>query len=351
MAHQTDPTNRNKREGNKTERLNELAFAFQNSAALLAAIELGVFSAIAEGAATTAEIAKKAQIHPEAMDRLLIVCRALNLVRAVDGKYQNVADVDRYLVRARPTYFGDYLVYQAGVTFPGGRALVEHLRGSNEEAKAKVRKIYDVFMSCPASAREFTTAGYNASLPLAHRLAKKFDFSRFKLWLDWAGGSGCYSIAACERYPELRTIIMDHPHVIEVTKEFVAKHKLEDRIDIRPGDFFESDYPEGCDLISFITPLQGYMPDEVKRVLQKTYEALVPGGTCLVVDYMLHDDKSGPLDPALTNLSGVRHGQFTGRVNSGAEFRDYFTRAGFEDIEVWWLMEHQLGVVTGRKPA
>ena len=55
--------------GKRTERPNEMAFAFQNSAALLAAIELGVFTVISEGAATTVEIAEKASIHPEAMDR------------------------------------------------------------------------------------------------------------------------------------------------------------------------------------------------------------------------------------------------------------------------------------------
>ncbi len=337
--------------GSKSERLNELAFAFQNSAALLAAIELGIFTAISEGKATTAEIAAKAGIDPEAADRLLIVCKALQLVREEDGRYRNLNDVDRYLVETSPTYFGDYLVYQAGVAFAGGRNQVEHLRGSNEEERAKVQGTYAVLMSSPESARRFTVAGYNASISLAHRLAKRFDFSKFKLWLDWAGGSGCYSIAACERHPRLRTIIMDHPYVIEVTKEFVAEHGLQNRIDVRPGDFFQTEYPRGCDLISFITPLQGYMPEQVVQVLERTYAALEPGGTCLVVDYMLNDEKTGPLDPALTNLAGVRHGKFLGRVNSGAEFRSYFTRAGFRNIEVWWLMPHQLGVVTGQKPA
>lgn len=334
-----------------TERLNELAFAFQNSGVLLAAIELGVFTAISEGAGTTDAIAARAGIDPEAADRLLIVCKALDLVAEKGGRYQNRPDVDQYLVKSRPTYFGDYLVYQAGVAFGGGKSLVEHLTGSNDAAKAKVQNTYAVFTATPESARRFTTAGYNASISLAHRLAKRFDFSRFKLWLDWAGGSGCYSIAACERNPELRTIVMDHPHVIEVTKEFVAKHGLEDRIDIRPGDFFKTEYPKGCDLISFITPLQAYMPDQVVEVLKRTYDALEPGGTCLVVDYMLNDEKAGPLDAALTNLSGVRHGKFIGRVNSGAEFREYFARAGFEEINVWWLLEHQLGVVTGKKRA
>lgn len=335
----------------KTERLNELAFAFKNSAALLAAIELGVFSAISEGAATAEAIGERAGMDPEAADRLLIVCKALDLVSEKDGRYENRPDVERYLVKSHPTYFGDYLVYQAGEGFGGGKSLVEHLTGSNEEEKAKDWNHYKDLMATPESARRFTTAGYNASISLAHRLAKRFDFSRYKLWLDWAGGSGCYSIAACERHPGLKTIVMDQPNVIKVTKEFVDKHGLEDRIDIRPGDFLETDYPKGCDLISFITPLQGYMPDQVIDILKRTYGALEPGGTGMVVDYMLNDEKTGPLDPALTNLNGVRHGKFTGRVNSGAEFKSYFEEAGFVDIEISWLLEHQLGHVTGKKKA
>jgi|TARA_B100000959_G_C14742499_1_gene525665 hypothetical protein len=61
-------------------------------------------------------------------------------------------------------------------------------------------------------------------------------------------------------------------------------------------------------LISFITPLQSYVPDEIVRILRKTHDALTNGGTCLVIDYILDDDKSGPLDPAFINLEGLRKG-------------------------------------------
>ncbi len=71
----------------------------------------------------------------------------------------------------------------------------------------------------------------------------------------------------------------------------------------------------------------------------------------MVVDYMFNDEKTGPLDPAFLNLQSVRDGRYSGRVNSGAEFREFLGTAGFREIDVWWLMPHQLGVVTGRKPA
>ena len=66
---------------------------------------------------------------------------------------------------------------------------------------------------------------------------------------------------------------------------------------------------------------------------------------------MLLDDKTGPIDAALMNLSQVVDGHCTGRVNSGAEFSELLAGAGFETVEVQWLLAHQLGRVTARKPA
>ncbi len=331
----------------KTERLNEMAFAFKNAAALTGAIELGLFTAIAEGAGTAAEVAEKIGVEREAAERLLIVCHALDLIGVVDGRYKCFSDVERYLVRSSPTYFGDYLVYTVKQDAPLWQDVAKSMRPGAGGPPAE--KYYPALMADEVGARAFTEAGYNASIALAHRLAKRFDFSRFGRWLDLGGGSGCYSIAACERHPRLKTVIMDFPNVLAVTREFVAKHGLEDRIETVPGEFFGSDYPAGCDLVSFITPLQGYMPDEVIFLLKKAYEAVAPGGAILVVDYMLTDDKSGPLDPALFNLQGVVDGQYMGRVNSGPEFTDFLHQAGFRDVEIDWLMPHQLGQITAWK--
>ncbi len=130
----------------------------------------------------------------------------------------------------------------------------------------------------------------------------------------------------------------------------MAKHKLEDRIQAREGNFLEADYPKGFDLISFITPLQGYLPEDEIKIFTHTFEALEPGGTILIIDFMLQEDKTGPLDPALMNLQMIRNGRYTGRVNTGAEFEKFLTGVGFKDVDYWWLLPHQLGVITAKKP-
>jgi O-methyltransferase domain/Dimerisation domain len=331
----------------KTERLNELAFSFKKTGALVLALELELFTRIDEGHQTISDIATSLDLDTEMVERLISICRAMDLVREVDGKLENFSDVSRYLVKNKPTYFGEYLIYQPISEYDGFKDLAQHYVRPTGSPPGKGN--YETMMEDAAKARRFTEAGYNASLPLAHKLAKRFDFSRFNHWLDVAGGSGCYAIAACEKNPELKVTILDFPNVTAVSRDFIAKHGLGDRIDTMNGNFFDVEFPDHCDLISFITPLQSYVPEQVISVLKKSHDALLPGGSCLVMDYMLNDDKDGPLDPAFLNLGGVRNGHYTGRVQSGPEFEDFFREAGFVDTSAQWLMRHQLGFVYGTR--
>ncbi|MDP6342820.1 MAG: methyltransferase [Alphaproteobacteria bacterium] len=335
--------------GMKTERMTDIALAFKKTCALLGAIELELFSHIAGGAGTTEELGAAMGIEPEKADRLLTVCKALDLVREVDGRYRNMSDVERYLVKDSRTYFGDYLIYIARRDYPDYDTIAEDLTAV-ADGQDRDERSYLNYLQDPEEARRFTVAGYEASIGLGHKLAKEYDFSRFGRWLDIAGGSGCYAIAACERHPELRVTVFDQPNVIVIAQEFITKHGLEARIDTTAGNFLETPFPEGHDLASYITPLQGYMPDEIIAVLRRTQEALKPGGEILILDYMLEDDKTGPLDPAFVNLAGVRRGRYLGRVNTGAEWCDFLGQAGYVNATSRWFTPHQLGLITAQKP-
>jgi hypothetical protein len=96
----------------KTERLNELAFSFKKTGAMVLALELGLFTLIDEGKRTVAAIAEALDLDEEMIERLVSVCKAMDLIRDVDGSLENFSDVSRYLVKTKPTYFGQYLIYQ-----------------------------------------------------------------------------------------------------------------------------------------------------------------------------------------------------------------------------------------------
>jgi cyclopropane fatty-acyl-phospholipid synthase-like methyltransferase len=203
----------------------------------------------------------------------------------------------------------------------------------------------------PQAARAFTVSGYNSSISLAHKLAKEFDFSRHSLFLDLGGGSGCYSIAACLRNPRLRAIVFDQPNVVVITQEFIEQAGLSDRVTTVAGDFFDSGFPRGADLVSFITPLQAYGPEDVQFLINKAFDVVEPGGEMLVLDYMMSEDKSGPLDSVFRHLGGIMSLTDPGYVNTATEFSGYLTRAGFVSVEAnESFLPGSVGMVTGRKP-
>jgi 3-hydroxy-5-methyl-1-naphthoate 3-O-methyltransferase len=338
--------------GFKTERMTDIALAYKKSCTLATALDLELFSAIAGGARSLAQIALAISLDEEKTDRLLTVCKAIDLIREVDGGYQNLSDVERYLVKDSRTYFGDYLTYMTRRDYDAWPELTANLTtvAPEPESVEGDKRTYLSVMDDPKYAREFTVAGYEASLGLGYKLTKEFDFSSHRRWLDIAGGSGCYSIPACERNPELTSTVLDLPNVLTVTREYVAEHGLAERIDTAEGNFLEPGMPTDYDLVSFITPLQGYMPDKVIAALRNAWDSLESGGTILIIDYMLNEAKSGPIDPAFVNLFGVRKGHYINRVNTGSEWCSFLVEAGYENPEVRWFTPHQLGLVTARKP-
>jgi hypothetical protein len=92
-----------------------------------------------------------------------------------------------------------------------------------------------------------------------------------------------------------------------------------------------------------------YEKDTVQWLINKAVNALEPGGTMLIVEYMLNDDKTGPLDSVFRHLMGLAPGR-EGRVNTGAEFCEFLRQAGCIDMQVNEFIPGSLGRISGRKP-
>ena len=66
-----------------------------------------------------------------------------------------------------------------------------------------------------------------------------FDLGGFRRLADLGGATGHLAIAACERYQELRGVVLELPPVVPFAREQVAKSAARDRIEVVAGDFFE----------------------------------------------------------------------------------------------------------------
>jgi cyclopropane fatty-acyl-phospholipid synthase-like methyltransferase len=327
-----------------TQRLNDMGLAFMQAGTLLGAIELGLFDALAEEPLTAAQVGSRLGLSEERTEKLITACAALELVERRGGRIANATDVDRFLVRGKPSYFGDYLVHFGKGSFSGWSRVAEHLTSS----ETSERRYYDLAQD-PAEARSLTEAGYTGSQGTARRMARRFDFSPYHHLLDLGGGSGVYSIEACRQNPELRATVFDAPNVCAVTREFVEKAGLADRIDTVGGDFTRDPLPGGADVVLLCGNLHAYDSDTARLVIQKAYDVLPSGGGMILCDYMINAERTGPAVSAFLSVSLCFRGG-TGKVHDAGEFRAYLEAAGFRVEKVEEFVPGSLGWATARRP-
>src|SRR5262249_34391699 len=107
--------------------LMQLALAYRSSAVLFAAVELKVFTAIALGRTTAADIAAAAKSDPEKLRMLLEACVAEGLLTREDGKYANTAVADAFLVESSAAYSANGFKYAADL-YPAWSDLADLVR-------------------------------------------------------------------------------------------------------------------------------------------------------------------------------------------------------------------------------
>ncbi|QQS13394.1 MAG: methyltransferase domain-containing protein [Rhodospirillales bacterium] len=326
-----------------TTRLQALALAYQQSAAIMAAVELDVFTAISKGADTIPKLAAALDITARNAERLLTALTAMTLLRKTGATYANAADVERFLVKGSPRYAGPWITFTKPRWDRWGKL--------SEALKVKVEKVLGDYENFTVEdARRYHAATNSIGMGAGRLFCKQVDLSTRKSLLDLGGGSGAYSIVATQTWPGLKAVVLDLPPVCVVANDYIAQHGVADRVSTLPGDFTKTPFPGGVDAVVMASNLPQYSPELIQLVVDKAFAALAPGGEMHLVGEMLNDERDGPLNPSLWGLNEAVFNS-TGMAHSEADVRGYFARAGFTGVTVNAFIPGILSRVTGRKPA
>lgn len=202
----------------------------------------------------------------------------------------------------------------------------------------------------PEEADAFTRAQHAGSMGPAVMLARNYDLTGVTRLLDVGGGSGAFSIALCQRNPELRATVLDFPNVIDVAERFISEANLEDRIDCIRADALDGAWPPGQDVILFSYLLSAVPESSFPLLLTKAWDALRPGGRLLIHDFMLDNDETGPALAALWFLAYIATRVGTASF-SAATLAEQLKQHGYEDISDQVFIPEVTKLVTCAKPA
>jgi len=326
-----------------TTRLQKIAQAYWESAALMAAVELEIFTAIAHGHDTIPAAAKAIGITERNAERILTVLAAMTLLSREGERFTNAPDVQRFLVKDGERYAGPWILF----TKPRWTAFGELSDRLRRKEETKLGAYVDFSVD---DARRYHAATYSIGMGAARLFSRSVDLTGRKKLLDLGGGSGAYSIVATKTYPGLKAIVLDLPPVAVVANEYIAANDAADRVSTLPGDFTSTEFPSGVDVVVMASNLPQYEPALIRLVVKKAFAALEPGGEMHLIGETLHDDRSGPLSAALWGLNEAVQGS-TGLAHTEAEVKGYLQGAGFVDVAVHPFVPGVLSRVTGRKPA
>lgn len=276
--------------------ISKIAYGFMGTQALVAALDIDLFGALRDGPMTCGALAKRVGVRSDRLQMLLTPLVALGLLVMKKETYANAPASAKYLDPTTPEFFGEYIRLQVGKQiYPHASKIGDALRGAPIN-------IYTEVAANDAEAAAFSHSQHIGSLGPAYLTARRVEFDAPGRLLDIAGGSGAFTIALCQKYPNLHATILDFPAITPVARNYVSKAKLEEQVDYIEANALECAWPDNQDIVVMSYLLSAVGKDDIPKLLSKAYNALQPGGKLVLHDFMVGEDLSGPLSAALWML-------------------------------------------------
>src|SRR5215213_3546989 len=269
----------------------QLGLAFWGSKTLLSAVELGLFTLLADGALGAEALTSRLKLHPRSVRDFLDALVALGQLERHGMLYSNTPAGALFLDRRKPSYVGGILEMANARLYPFWASLTEGLRSGEPQNEAKTGgDLFAAIYADPALLRQFLRAMSGQNMGTAVAIAQKIPWQTYRTFIDVGTAQGAVPVQLARAHPHLTGGGFDLPPVGPIFEEYVAEAGLGDRLRFYAGDFFTDPLPAADVLI------MGYILHdwdlEGKRVLlAKAYAALPEGGRLVVYEALIDDER------------------------------------------------------------
>lgn len=296
--------------------------------ALVAAVELELFTHIADGKCTLKEIARSASASEHGTRRLLNALVGLGYLDKKGDRYGLEPISKTFLIRDKGSYLGG-MAYVTKLGWEKWSHLTDVVRSGRSV----------VAVDTEQEGREFFAQLVAGLFPLSFGAARAASSAlpdktrkRIRSILDVAAGSGAWSIAFAEAIPEAHVTVVDFPEVTRITRQFTERFGMAERYDYIEGNMREVDFGhKRYDLVTLgqIIHSEGKVWGE--KLIKKSYRALKDGGLLLIAEIVPNDKRTGPVIPLLFGLNMLLQTE-NGDVFTMREYRDWLKSAGFKKV-------------------
>ena len=310
------------------EKIQQLAWGYAPPLIIEAALHHGVFDLLDGGSKTVEEVATRSGASVRGLRAVMNALAGLQLLtKDAAGRFGLTADSAAFLVGGKPGFLGGLIRHTSTQLVPKWLALSEVVRTGQPAASVNREKAGAEFF------HDFVEDIFPMSYPSAQRLAEALEIAAAKKpvrVLDLAAGSGVWGIALAQKSPRVTVTAVDWPGVLDVTRKVAVRLGVASQFSFVAGDLATADFGRGHDIATLGHILHSEGEQRGRALLKKTFEALAPGGTIAIAEFLVDDARTGP-PVALIFAVNMLINTDEGDTWSFGEISGWLREAGFRD--------------------
>ena len=304
--------------------------AFQQTEALKAAIELDIFTHIADGAASAAQIAGRCSAV-ERTTRILCDFLVVQGFLTKSGSEYGLSPTSAaFLNKHSAMYMGAMSHFLTH----------EFLRSSFHDLASTVRhggaRVTEMLEPDHPAWVEFARSMSGFLGMVADLLAQKVAKTGPQKVLDIAAGHGMFGLMVAKHNPSAEVFALDWAPVLEVAKENATRLGLASRFHTIAGSAFQTDLGTGYDLVLVPNFLHHFDAPTNVAFLKRVKAALKPGGVVAISEFVPNPDRVSPPIPAAFSLQMLATP--AGDAYTLAELSQMLSEAHFHNVEAQALV-------------
>jgi ubiquinone/menaquinone biosynthesis C-methylase UbiE len=315
----------------RPDRIMEMIWGFAPPLILATAVHNKVFDLLDAGPKTVEELAQASGNSARGLRGILNALVGFQfLSKSPDGRYSLTPESAAFLVSGKQSNLGKYVEFSGLNMMRTWLPLPEIVRTGKPSAAINQEQHGEAFF------QDLVEPIFGMSYPatqIAGQALRLADAKTPVKVLDIGAGSGVWGIGLAQQSPQVSVTAQDLQGVLDVTKRMVDRFKLTGRFQYLAGDFHSMDFGTGYNLATLGHILHMLSVDECRQLLKKAAAALAPKGTIVISEFLVNQDRSGPVMPLIFAVNMLAH------TENGDSY-------SFEEIS-GWLKE--AGLVNPRK--
>ncbi|MFM9611947.1 methyltransferase [Streptomyces niveiscabiei] len=292
---------------------------------LSAIAEIGIADQLVDGPLSADELAERTGNDPDGLYRVLRAMaskgvftetsrRVFALTPLAEILRSDTPHSLRDVFRLQGKHFMRNAYAEIGYSIRTGRPAFDHVNGE---------ELFTYLARHPEMNELFSGAMGNAAGQTQKSAVATYDLTGVRRLVDVGGAHGHLLASILSRYPDMKGVVFDQPHVVPGAERVLAEAGVLDRAELVGGSYLEAVPPAG-DTYVISHVLHQLSDAEAITVLSNIRRVMDPAGQVLVIDPVIPEGDA-PHPGKFMDITMMALSQ--GRDRTEAEFAEVFGKA------------------------